>query len=99
MKNSILAFTISFFLPGFGLAYLGRWKWCFINLGIVFGVGVIAALSFSNVSEETYETAARYIRVVCASASGGVALAATQTHNARLKLKDEPGKRVPTPEN
>lgn len=96
MKNSILAFTISFFLPGFGLAYLGRWKWCFINLGIVLGISLIAALSLS---EEAFDQAARYIRVVMASASGGVALAATQTHNARLKLKDEPGKSAPTPEN
>lgn len=82
MKKPILAFTISFFLPGFGLAYIGRWKWCFINLGIVMGIGVIAALSLSD---EMFEQTARYIRVVMAGGSGGFAMAMTQKHNASWK--------------
>lgn len=86
MKKPGLAFTISFFLPGFGLAYLGRWKWCFINLGIVLGIGVIAALTLSD---EMLEKAARHIRVVCASASGGVAMALTMQHNDRLRAASD----------
>jgi len=92
MKNSLLAFTISFFLPGFGLAYLGRWKWCFINLGIVFGIGLLAALTLSD---DMLEKSARYIRVICASASGGIAMVAAQQHNDRIKAT--PGSTESTP--
>ena len=92
MKKPIVAFTISFFLPGFGLAYLGRWKWCFINLGIVIGIALVAALLMSDAA---FEEAARYIRVVCASASGGIAMVLAERHNAKLRTAAPPDETPP----
>jgi hypothetical protein len=48
MKKPIVAFTLSFILPGAGLAYLGKWKWAFINLGVVLLIGIAAALLLSD---------------------------------------------------
>ncbi len=80
MKKPIVAFTLSFFLPGAGLAYLGKWKWGFINLGIVLLVGVAAAFLLS---EETLHQYGRYIAIGCAGGSAGLAQALTTQMNQK----------------
>jgi hypothetical protein len=82
MKKPIVAFTLSFFLPGAGLAYLGKWKWAFINLGVVLLIGVAAALLLS---EETFQQYGQYIGVACASASGALADILTKQMNQKSK--------------
>jgi hypothetical protein len=72
MKSPLLAFTLSFFLPGAGLAYLGKWKWGILNLVIVIGIGVAAALILSDATFDQY---IRYIAIDCAGGSGGLAQA------------------------
>jgi hypothetical protein len=85
MKKPIVAFTLSFFLPGAGLAYLGKWKWGFINLGIVLLIGVAAAFILSD---ETFERYIRYIAIGCAGGSGGLAQALTTQMNQRKGKTD-----------
>ena len=72
MKSPLLAFTLSFFLPGAGLAYLGKWKLGVINLVIVLGIGVAAAVILS---EATFDQYIRYVAIGCAGGSGGLAQA------------------------
>jgi hypothetical protein len=72
MKSPLLALTLSFFLPGAGLAYLGKWKWGILNLVIVLGIGVAAALILSDATFDQY---IRYIAIGCAGGSGGLAQA------------------------
>ena len=82
MKKPIVAFTLSFFLPGAGLAYLGKWKWAFINLGVVLLVGVAAAFLLS---EEFFEQYGHYIAVGCSGGSGGLAQALATQMNQKLQ--------------
>ena len=82
MKKPIVAFTLSFLLPGAGLAYLGKWKWAFINLGIVLLVGVAATFLFS---EETLHQYGPYIAIGCSGGSGGLAQALTTQMNQKGK--------------
>ena len=82
MKKPIVAFTLSFFFPGAGLAYLGKWKWAFINLGVVLLVGVAAALLLS---EEFFEPYGHYIAVGCSGGSGGLAQALATQMNQKLQ--------------
>lgn len=82
MKKPIVAFTLSFFFPGAGLAYLGKWKWAFINLGVVLLVGVAAALLLS---EEFFEQYGHYIAVGCSGGSGGLAQALATQMNQKLQ--------------
>jgi hypothetical protein len=82
MKKPIVAFTLSFLLPGAGLAYLGKWKWALINLGIVLLVGVAAAFLFS---EQTLHQYGHYIAIGCSGGSGGLAQALTTQMNQQGK--------------
>lgn len=82
MKKPIVAFTLSFFFPGAGLAYLGKWKWAFINLGVVLLVGVAAAFLLS---EEFFEQYGHYIAVGCSGGSGGLAQALATQMNQKLQ--------------
>ena len=82
MKKPIVAFTLSFFFPGAGLAYLGKWKWAFINLGVVLLVGVAAAFL---PSEEFFEQYGHYIAVGCSGGSGGLAQALATQMNQKLQ--------------
>ena len=70
MKSPMLAFTLSFLLPGAGLAYLGKWKWGMLNLAVVLliGLGCVFVLS-----DEALEQYVRYIAIGCAAGSGGLA--------------------------
>ena len=63
-----------------GLAYLGKWKWAFVNLGIVLLVGVAAGFFLS---EETLHQYGQYIAIGCAGGSGGLAQALTTQMNKK----------------
>ena len=78
MKSPLLAFTLSFFLPGAGLWYLGKWAWGFVNLAIVLVIGVIAAFALD---EEIFERYIRYFCIACSSGSGGLVMALAQQMN------------------
>jgi hypothetical protein len=78
MKSPTIAFTLSFFLPGAGLWYLGRWGWGFVNLLAVLAIGIIAAFALS---EEVFDSSIRYIALGCAGGSGGLAMALAQQAN------------------
>jgi hypothetical protein len=86
MKKPTAAFILSFILPGAGLAYLGKWKWAFINFGVVCLVGVAAGLLLSEVTLHQY---GNYIAVACSSGSAGLAQALTMLRNQKLKAKGE----------
>jgi hypothetical protein len=75
MKSPFLAFTMSFFLPGAGLCYLGKWTWGFVNFAVVLFVGVIAALALSDEALEKYM---RYLAIACGGGSGGLAMSLAQ---------------------
>ena len=81
MKSPLLAFTLSFFLPGAGLWYLGKWA-CFVNLAVVLIIGGLAAF---GLREELFEKYIRYVAVGCAGGSGGLPLALAQQMNQREK--------------
>jgi hypothetical protein len=78
MKSPLLAFTLSFFLPGAGLWYLGKWAWGFVNLAVVLVIGVVVAFTLS---EEVLEQYIRYLSIACAGGSGGLAMAIAQQMN------------------
>jgi hypothetical protein len=82
MKSPLLAFTLSFFLPGAGLWYLGKWAWGFVNLAVVLVIGVIAAFALS---EEVFEQSIRYLAIACSGGSGGLAMALAQQMNQGKK--------------
>jgi hypothetical protein len=82
MKSPLLAFTLSFFLPGAGLWYLGKWAWGFVNLAVVLVLGVIAAVALS---EEAFERSIRYLAIGCGGGSGGLAMALAQQMNQGKK--------------
>ena len=70
MKSPGLAFLLSFLLPGAGLWYLRRWKYGFVNLGVVLLLGVILALVLS---EDAFFKCIQYVAVGCAGGSAGLA--------------------------
>jgi hypothetical protein len=85
VKKPIIAFTLSFLLPGAGLAYLGKWKWGFINLGVVLLIGVVAAFTLSN---ETMRDYGHYIAIVCSGGSAGLASTLTKQMNQKVENHD-----------
>lgn len=84
MKKPIVAFLLSFLLPGAGLAYLGQWKLGFINLGIVLLIGAIAA---ALIPEESFDQYSRYIAIACSGGSGGFAQTIAAQLNAKAKTE------------
>jgi hypothetical protein len=42
MKDPTSALFLSMFLPGVGLAYLGKWVWALVNLGVVLLIEIVA---------------------------------------------------------
>jgi hypothetical protein len=70
MKKPIVAFLLSFLLPGAGLAYLGKWKWAVINLAVVLLVGILAAFLLP---EDIFDRYIRYVAIGCSGGSGGLA--------------------------
>src|SRR5947207_2475301 len=80
MKSTLLAFTLSFFVPGAGLWYLGKWAWGFVNLAVVLVIGFIAAVVLS---EEAFEKSIPYLSIGCSGGSAGLAMALAQQMNQR----------------
>jgi hypothetical protein len=80
MKSPFQAFTLSFFLPGAGLWYLGKWAWGFVNLAVVLVIGVIAALALG---EEAFLKYILMIACGCGGGSGGLAMALAQQMNQK----------------
>ena len=87
MTSPFLAFTLSFFLPGAGLWYLGRKGWAVINLVVVVAMGCIAAILLS---EESFDKYIHYVAIGCAGGSGGVAMSLSQQRNQKRLLRDDP---------
>ena len=85
MKKPFVAFFLSFFLPGAGLVYIGRWKWALINLAVVVLVGVLAELILT---EEAFGGYMRYIAFCCAGGSGGLAQHLAVQMNQKVVRKD-----------
>jgi len=71
MKSPMLAFTLSFFLPGAGLCYLGKWIWGIVNLSVVLGLGLAMVFLFNGAFEHYIKTLSYGI----AGGSGGLAMA------------------------
>jgi hypothetical protein len=90
MKSPFLAFTLSFFLPGAGLWYLGWRGWAVVNLLVVLGVGVIAALALP---EDMFDRNIGLLSAACGGGSGGLAMGLAQQRNQRAEAKRqaEPG--------
>lgn len=81
-KSPLLALTLSFFLPGAGLWYLGRWGWGFVNLVVVLAIGLIAVFVLA---EGVFDQSIRYIAIGCSGGSGGLAMALAQQINQKEK--------------
>lgn len=89
MKKPMLAFTLNFFLPGAGLAYLGKWKWAAINLGVVLALGLILAFIMP---EDFFVDAVRYLAMACFGGSGGLAYTLARRMNEERKNGENPAK-------
>jgi hypothetical protein len=70
MKKPWLAFVLSFVLPGAGLAYLGKWKWAFGNLGVVLFIGIVLAFLLEGTAAEGV---IRFIGIGLSAGSGAYA--------------------------
>lgn len=84
MKKPWLAFTLSFLLPGAGLAYLGKWGWGLVNLLAVLAIGVGLALLLPAA---TFHHFIRLVGYGCAGGSGGLA----QWFAAQMNQQAKPG--------
>ena len=78
MKSHSVAFALSFFLPGAGLFYLGKWKWGFMNLGVVFAIGFILALALPD---DTFNSIIKPVALGCSGGSGALAQSIAQEMN------------------
>lgn len=86
MKNPLLAFTLNFFFPGAGLAYLGKWRWGFINLGCVLLIGVILAFALPD---DLFSTYSNIIAAGLGGGSGGLAQSLATQRNQKIKRNEE----------
>jgi hypothetical protein len=86
MRSPFLAFTLSFFLPGAGLWYLGKWTWGFVNL---FAVLVIGAIAVFVLPEDLFDKYIRYVAIGCSGGSGGLAMALAQQINQKKKSEGD----------
>ena len=86
MKKPLVAFLLSFLLPGAGLAYLGKWKWAVINLVVVLLVGVLTALLLTD---EIFDRYIRYVAFGCAGGSGGLAQQLAVQMNQKDNTEDK----------
>ena len=82
MKSPFLAFLLSFFLPGAGLAYLGFWKAALLNFILALAIGVILAFVLPDSTSGSY---LRYVAFGLAGGSGAYAQQRAKLRNADLK--------------
>ena len=80
MKNATVAFTLSFLLPGGGLAYLGRWKLAAANLAAALGIGLVLVLLLP---EHALDVVDRWAALVVGSFSGAWAMQTTEEMNKK----------------
>ncbi len=80
MKKPLVAFTLSFFLPGAGLAYLGKWKWAAVNLGAVALMGVLIAFFLPA---DVFDRSASVIAAALGAGSGALAQSLTVQMNKK----------------
>ena len=90
-KSHNIAFCLSFILPGAGLWYLGKWKWGFINLGVVLAIGIILSISLPD---DAFFKVIRWVAIGCAGGSAGLAQAIAQQVNARIKADESANNRL-----
>jgi hypothetical protein len=76
MKKPWIAFLLSFLVAGAGFVYLGKWTWALLNIFGAIAIGLIV-YRFSPDSLSMASTAV-------AAASGGLAMTAAKTINAKL---------------
>lgn len=74
-KSPLLAFTLSFLLPGAGLVYLGKPFWGMLNFLIVL---VIGGLAYVLLDENAFAQTQRYLAFGCSGGSAGLARAFVQ---------------------
>ena len=86
MKRPLVAFLLSFLLAGAGLWYLGKWKYGFINLGIILMIGFILTICLP---EELFDKWIHYAAAGCACGSGALAQFFAQQMNERIKNETE----------
>jgi hypothetical protein len=84
MKKPMVAFTLSFFLPGAGLAYLGKWTGAALNLFEVIGLVVVADMLLP---EAVFRQYAHLIAIALGSISGGLAYGLARQMNLKTDSK------------
>jgi hypothetical protein len=82
-KNPTIAFLLNFLLPGAGLAYLGKWKWGFINLGIVLLIGGAAEFLLPD---ETLRQYGHNLAVLCGMSCGVSAYMLAKVLNGEIEI-------------
>lgn len=82
MKSPLLAFLLSFFVPGAGLAYLGLWKPALVNFAVVLAIGVMLAFVLPDAVPGNY---LRYVAFGLAGGSGAFAQLKAKMRNADLR--------------
>ncbi len=80
-KNPLIAFLLSFFIAGAGLAYLGKWKPAVINFVVVVGIITAAVLLLSP---EWWGKVGNFISFGLAGGSGAMAMGAAKAQNESL---------------
>jgi hypothetical protein len=83
-KNPTVAFTLSFFLPGAGLWYLGLGGCALLNFLGVLTVGFVAALALP---EDVFERSIGSLNAACGGGSGGLAMALAMKRNTDADRK------------
>jgi hypothetical protein len=82
-KNSTLAFTLNFFLPGAGLWYLGWPGLALVNLLFVLLVGIGAAVALPD---DVFDRLRGGLSAGCSGGSGAVAMALANRRNALMRI-------------
>lgn len=84
MKSPFLASTLSFFLVGSGLWYLGWRRWAVANLLVVLAIGITAALAFP---EDVFDRNIGLLGATCGGGSDGLAMVLAQQRNQRAEAQ------------
>ena len=86
MKKPWLAFVLSLFIPGAGLAYLGKWLFAVLNFALVQAVllGIVVTEPDRIIIEHIH-----YVVLGFAGASAGAAHAVALRVNAKRQLEHQ----------